>query len=159
MLDSILPVAQVYGMNTVLYERALEGMDEEVLRRRPSENGNPPLWIAGHLASVRFGIAGLLGQPRENPLGKTFVRGASVDAAALPDVEVIRKAWGEASALVRKGLEEATEELLAQPSPRKFPIDDATIRGAITFLCWHEGYHMGQMSLLRRCAGLAGLAG
>jgi hypothetical protein len=159
MLDSILPVAQIYAMNTALYERALEGMDDQVLRRRPSESGNPPLWIAGHLASVRFGIAGLLGQPRENPLGKTFVRGAAVDVAALPGLDVIRQAWAEGSALVRRGLEEATEDLLAQPSPRKFPMEDGSIRGAVTFLCWHEGYHMGQMSLLRRCAGLAGLAG
>jgi hypothetical protein len=159
MLDSIVPIAQIYGVNTALYDRALDGLDHDALRRRLSDTTNPPLWIAGHLASVRFGIAGMLGLRRENPLGKTFVRGSVVDVSALPDVETIRGAWTEGSALLRQGLEEATAEQLAQPSPRKFPIDDASLRGALTFLSWHEGYHLGQMSLLRRWHGLSGLAG
>jgi hypothetical protein len=160
MLDSILPIAQIYGVNTVLYERALEGLDAEALRRRPSANTNPPLWIAGHLASVRFGIAAMLGHQRENPLGRTFIRGSVVqDVEALPDLQAVRRAWSEGSALLRQGLEEATEVVLAQPSPRKFPIEDASVRGAVTFLSWHEGYHLGQMSLLRRWNGLSGPAG
>src|SRR5215216_3688563 len=119
MLDSILPIAQIYGVNTMLYDRALEGLDQEALRRRLSETTNPPLWIAGHLASVRFGIAHMLGHPRENPLGKAFVRGSVADVSALPGLETIRAAWTEGSALLQRGLEEATAEQLAQPSPRK----------------------------------------
>lgn len=159
MDDSVRPVAQLYGVNTQLLERALEGLDRDALRRQPGQGMNPPLWIAGHLASVRFSLCAMLGEARENPLGKTFFRGSPLDVEALPELEVIQTAWSEASAVLLRRLEEATPEQLASPAPRKFAIEDPSLRGTLTFLCWHEGYHIGQMSLLRKWQGLPGLVG
>ncbi len=159
MHDSLRPVAQIYGVNTTLLERALEGLDREALRRQPSEGMNPPLWIAGHLTSVRFSLCAMLGEPRENPWGKTFFRGSALDMEALPEIDAVRKEWSEISGVLQRRLEEATPEQLDAPAPRKFAIEDSTLRGGLTFLCWHEGYHIGQMSLLRKWQGLPGLVG
>ena len=159
MLESIQPVAQIYALNTRMYEQGVEGVDDQSLRRRPADGNNPLLWIAGHLASTRFGVCQILGVNREIPWGKTFFRGASVDPAALPAMEGIRESWREISGLLQQRLEAVSEAELAAPAPKRFPIPDTTVRGAVTFLGWHEGYHIGQMSFVRRWLGLPGLAG
>jgi len=159
MQDSIRPVAQLYGVNSGLFGRALDGLDRAALLRRPDEGTNPLLWIAGHLTSVRYSIHGLLGPALENPWGRTFFRGSALDLTALPEIDAIREKWDSLAPLLMERLEEATPEQLATPAPKAFPIEDRSLRGAITFLSWHEGYHMGQMSLLRRWLGHSGLAG
>jgi hypothetical protein len=159
MHDSVRPVAQLYGVNTQLLERALDGFDEAALRHQPAEGMNPPLWIAGHVASVRFSLCAVLGEPRENPWGKTFFRGSTLDVGALPAVDAVRATWADVSETLLRALEQASAELLDSPAPKKFAIEDPTVRGMLTFLCWHEGYHIGQMSLLRKWQGLSGLVG
>jgi hypothetical protein len=159
MHESVVTVAQLYGVSGTLYERGLDGVSREDLRRRPAEGTNPLLWIAGHLASVRISVCGLLGAPREVPWGKTFFRGSVVDTAGLPEIGGILETWREVTPVLHRRLEEVTAAELAAPSPRKFPIADDTIRGAVSFLAWHEAYHVGQMSFLRRWLGLSGLAG
>ena len=118
-----------------------------------------PLWIAGHVTSVRFSLCAMLGEPRENPFGRTFFRGAALELQALPEVGTVRETWAQVSALLLRKLDEATAAQLDAPAPKKFAIDDATLRGSLTFLCWHEGYHIGQLSLLRKWRGLSGLVG
>ena len=159
MHESIATVAQLYGVSGTLYERALDGLSREELCRRPGETTNPLLWIAGHLASVRISILGMLGAPREVPWGKTFFRGSVVDVDALPGIEGIREEWRAVTEALTRRLEEVTPDVLEAASPKKFPIPDPTVRGAVTFLAWHEAYHVGQMSLLRRWLGLPGLVG
>lgn len=158
MHPSIGPISQIFGVSNALYEKALAGLDRETLLKRPAVGTNPILWIAGHLASTRFGLAGVLGRPREFPLGKTFFRGAALgDLSTLPEIGPIQEAWRDISSLVMSRLEELTEAELGAPSPRVFPIPDSTIRGAITFLAYHEGYHIGQMAYLRKWLGFPGL--
>src|SRR6267154_1137403 len=72
MSSSLAPVEQLYAFNTRLYEKALEGLDRDQSLRQPTPNGNPILWIAGHLASSRFGIAAMLGHERPIPWSKVF---------------------------------------------------------------------------------------
>jgi uncharacterized damage-inducible protein DinB len=36
----------------------------------------------------------------------------------------------------------------------KFPIEDNTKFGALTFMVQHETYHIGQLGILRRALGL-----
>ena len=47
--------------------RPSDGLDEGALRRQPAEGMNPPLWIAGHVTSVRFSLCAMLGEPRDVP--------------------------------------------------------------------------------------------
>jgi DinB superfamily len=160
MSSSLAPVAQLYAFNTNLYEKALEGLDREQALRQPTPNGNPILWIAGHLASSRFGIAAMLGQERPLPWAKVFHRGSTLeDPSALPELSVVLEGWRDISAVLVPRLAAATDAELAPPAPRPFPIEDKTIRGAVTFLAFHEGYHLGQISYIRRGLGLSGLVG
>ena len=122
MHPSIVPISQIFGVSTALYEKALAGLDRETLLKRPGTGSNPLLWIAGHLASSRYGLAGVLGRPREFPLGKIFSRGAAPgDLSALPEIGPIQEAWRDISALLMSRLEELTDAEIGAPSPRSFP--------------------------------------
>jgi DinB superfamily len=160
MTSSLTPIAQLYGFNTGLFERALDGLDREQSLARPLPHGNSILWIAGHLASTRFGIARMLGREQPVPWGKVFHRGATADdAAALPELSIVLQGWRDISAVLVPRLLEITDAELEAPAPRAFSIDDKTLRGAVTFLAYHEGYHLGQISYVRRGFGLSGLMG
>lgn len=52
---------------------------------------------------------------------------------------------------------EATDMQLAAPAPRALPIADKSVLGALTFLTYHEGYHLGQIALLRKALGVTRL--
>jgi DinB family protein len=158
MHASIEPVAQLYQASDDLYQKALGGLDREQALRRPGEQSNPLLWIAGHLAWTRGRLCGILGVTVEFPWSEAFARGARPEEmSALPPLDEVQKAWREASARLMKRLDELTEADLAALAPRPFPIADRTIRGAITFLAYHEGYHVGQMSFIRKWLGFPGL--
>ena len=63
------------------------------------------------------------------------------------------------SAALGPRLAQLTDAELDTPSPRKLPIADASVLGAIGFLACHEAYHIGQLALVRKALGLGGLAG
>jgi hypothetical protein len=128
------------------------------LTRRLIEHGNPMIWIAAHLAWARCGMASMLGDKPSLPLPETFGRGAVVpDEEELPQTEQVLAAWHEVSDVLTKRLTDASEAQLAATSPRSFPIADKSVLGGIAFLLYHEGYHIGQMALMRKSLGLPGL--
>jgi hypothetical protein len=155
---SVVPVLEIIKLDTKLFEKALGGLDRQALVRPAVEHANPVIWIAGHLASARFGMAALLGEKRASPLAPVFGKGAQVpEEAALPQVDEVLAAWREISEILPTRLAEATEAQLAAPSPRRFPGGDQSVLGGLAFLTYHEGYHLGQLALIRKSLGLPGL--
>jgi hypothetical protein len=158
MNPSLVPLLDLLKLDTGLLERAIDGLQREQLLRRIPQGANPMLWIAGHLTSVRFGMATLLGEARTRPWGTMFGRGVPVpEDAALPQAAEVLSEWRTISEAVVRLMTAATDAQLAAPSPRPFPIADKTILGAVTFLVYHESYHLGQMALIRKGLGLPGL--
>jgi len=76
-----------------------------------------------------------------------------------PTLAEVRHVWQEITPLLVQAMENAGKEQLSAPAPRDFPIPDKTVRGAFLFLAFHESYHVGQMSYLRKCLGKDGLVG
>ena len=154
----IAPSVAIFGLNQRLLEKAVDGLSTEQLLSGVSEASNPILWIAGHLANTRFGLCAMLGRKLHRPWGDVFNRSATRPAAdGYPELSVIRGAWTEVSPVLMSRFEELTDAELLAPSPRRFPIPDNSMRGVIPFLAYHEGYHLGQISYIRKCLGLAGL--
>jgi uncharacterized damage-inducible protein DinB len=44
------------------------------------------------------------------------------------------------------------------PVTTQFPMPNATVLGVLTFLVQHESYHIGQLALFRKCAGLPAMS-
>lgn len=154
----IAPSVALYAVNTLLFEKGLEGLSRDQLLMCPSAASNPIFWIAGHLANTRFGLAAMVGRKLHRPWGDMFNRSAARPAeVAYPDLAVIRTAWDEVTATLVARFGEMTDADLSAPSPRPFPLQDGTLRGTIAFFAHHEGYHLGQIAYIRKSLGFPGL--
>ncbi len=140
-----------------LLHGAVEGLDDEQLRRRGSPHNNSMLWIASHLTTVRFVMARMLGLDLPIPWDGHFGRGAEFGTPE-PAMEEILTRFEQVTAALMDRYEQLGDEDLNAPSAR-FPSADRTIGGAIHFLTFHDGYHLGQLGFLRKMAGGSRLVG
>ena len=154
----IAPSVALYSVNNRLFDKALDGLSREQLLKSASESSNPLLWIAGHVANTRYGLSAMLGKKAHRPWGDIFNRSAArPPAEAYPELAVIRTAWNEVTSGLMARFEELTDAELSAPAPWPLPTPDGSIRGAIAFLAYHEGYHLGQIAYIRKWLGFPGL--
>jgi uncharacterized damage-inducible protein DinB len=151
----VAPLAEIFRLNTWLFHNCLAGMSAAQAEARLDDRTNSAAFIAAHVADTRFATAAWLGAPLENPLAAALegARGIT-DVATLPPLDVIVRAWDDASATIAARLEELPEEALDGPSPQRFPGASPSLLGALAFLAQHDSYHVGQLALLRKAAGL-----
>lgn len=154
-MESVLaPLADTFRLNTRLYLACLDGVPDEAARTRPNEHTNSLAFIAVHLVDSRHFLARYLGAPARNPFAELLEGARGIDdLAALPGVDEVRGAWRDVSAAVEARFAALTADELACPSPQRFPVDDTTVLGGVTFLAQHDAYHVGQMALLRKFLG------
>jgi hypothetical protein len=134
-----------------LLRAAVEGLSDEQLRRKGSPSNNDMLWIAAHLATVRHVMARMLGLDVPIPWEARFGRGAEARDPEPPIAEILAR-FDEASAALMDRYERLRDDDLNAPCGR-FPSTDQTVGGAIHFLTFHDGYHLGQLGFLRKMAG------
>ena len=78
--------------------------------------------------------------------------------AAYPSGHALLDGWKDAGELLAKALENAEEEKLAAPAPQPGPPSaDGKLSGTVSFMAWHETYHVGQVSYLCCWLGHKGL--
>lgn len=147
-------LADAFRMNTRLYRNCLDGVDDEAARRRPSVGTNSLAFVALHLVDSRHFVAGMIGAPAPHPFAALLQDARGIDnLLSIPRLTDIRDAWDAVSPVVEARLAALDDQELAAPSPQRFPLDDATVAGALTFLAHHDSYHVGQMALLRKYLG------
>jgi DinB superfamily len=151
MIKQLSHSALILNLNERLYNNALAGVTEQQAKQRLSDHNNPLNWLATHTVWARHNLAALLGKPGNNPYNGMFENFKAFDESMQFDsLENIKKEWAIASALVKEGLESATEEHLGADAPFKNPTGDHSIGGTIAFLAQHESYDIGQMGLLKK---------
>lgn len=150
-----------YAVQTLLFtrsvtEKLLDGIPEEKVCFQPAEASNHVLWQVGHLASAEMYFGGMIGAEgvhvpdAYNALfnEKPRPRGECPPYAAVLDT---MKATREAMlAWARSAPESALVVDLREKS--KGFINDP-IDGLIK-IGWHEGWHAGQISEIRKALGL-----
>jgi uncharacterized damage-inducible protein DinB len=148
----------MFRTNTDLIKRASDGIRPEDWFAKPGDASNHLLWISGHLVACRGIALKALGSQWSVPWNALFVRGAKpVAQDQYPAVEEIRKAWDDASEQLAASLASAPAEALAKPHDK--PSFDGTVAGFVAFLAFHETYHVGQLSYLRKWLGYGQLVG
>ncbi|HEU4561072.1 MAG TPA: DinB family protein [Longimicrobium sp.] len=154
------PLAAGFRLHTRLFLNCLGGLDEEAARARPNEQTNSIAFLALHLVDVRhytIGVAG--GAAPENPFAAVLAEVRSIEElAGYPPLAEIRHAWTAVSAALEQSLDVIGGDALAAASPQRYPVSDGTVAGALAFLLTHEGYHIGQMALLRKYLGHPAMA-
>jgi len=160
MHQTMTAVSDLYKLNTSVFDKVLEGFQDDRQFDRPAEKANSVNWVAGHMASSRYGVANMLGVNDKCPWGDLYDMGSDVaDISKYPSLDEIKSAWKEISAKVLKGLEDVEEEQLIKEPPWKAPGVEHSIRGSVAFMSFHESYHLGQLGYLRKIQDLEGAFG
>ena len=159
MDDRISSLADILRLNTRLFRNCLDSVTDAQAAVRPAPDTNNAAFVAAHLADSRFYLLKLLGAERENPLARYLAVGRSIDDLdKLPSIAETLAAWSDASHALRDRLELITAWELDQTVSVRFPMPNPTLLGALTFLVQHDSYHIGQLSLLRKHAGLPAMS-
>ena len=149
--------ANIEGMfktNTEIVKKTIEGILPEQWFLKPGDDSNHWMWVAGHLIISRGAVLKSLGDEWAVPWSSLFTRGAKLTVdGQYPAVEEIRSAWEEVSAKLLASLVGAPADVLAKPAPKGPPSFDGKISGLVAFLAFHETYHVGQVSYLRKWLG------
>ena len=155
----VAPLADILRLNTKLFRNCLEGMTDEQASIRPSATTNSAIFVAAHVADSRFFLLNVLGVELANPLAAYVAQAKSIDdVKQFPALAEIQSAWTAAARALRDRLAAVTSpEWDAKCGPR-FPAADQTMLGALAFLIQHDSYHLGQLALLRRHAGLPSMS-
>ncbi len=144
----------VFDRNLRVLTNLLDGIDDEAAQVRLVEGGSHLRWLLGHLVASRDGLLVRLGLERvwQADAARAFARGSAPELSGASD---------DTAVAVQLDRLRAQQERLAQAV---VDVEDAvfeqtsgqrTVADWFEFLAWHETYHLGQVTLYRRAAGLA----
>lgn len=159
MLEQLKPIAQSFRLGSGFIER-LTGDFQPADWRVKDAAGHDARWILGHLATYRHRALALMGRPVPEAAWEAhFMRGTQPGDVPgdLPVAEVLA-AFHAATPALDAGWEDLDPGVLARPTGRAVPGGDDSVGDVLRFLAFHEAYHLGQIGLLRRLAGRAGIA-
>jgi len=153
--------SQLLAVNSVLVNRAVEGLTDDELWQRPGDHSNPIYWLVGHITWSRNALLRLLGgELVAMPSAKLFERGVQVaPRSEFPPFADLYASFKNVNAALKARMEVAAESDLVAKAGYDFPIPDKSVRGAVAFLTFHDGYHVGQIAYLRSWLGKGQLVG
>jgi len=155
----VQPLAAILRLNTRLLLNCLDGLTDETARERHGEGVNSAAFIAAHVTDSRFFILRTLGGSLENPLSPFLDKAKTIDdITEWPSLDVVRAAWTAVSTAIEGIIDAASAEELETAVDARFPGVERTRLGALTFLVQHDSYHLGQLALLRKPAGLPAMS-
>lgn len=139
----------------------LAGVTHEESLRAPHGGGNCMNWVLGHIVYSRSGIARALGAAVLLPKDRAAVyeRGAAALTPSSPVVpfEELVALYGRYQEDHLARLAKLDAATLAREVPSLFRPEVPEPLGVfLSSLVFHEGYHVGQLGLLRRALGKPG---
>ena len=142
----------LFGVNHYATKANLEGISQAESLRQPDGGGHCMNWIFGHIVASRNGIFKLL---NESPIWADeqvgpYKRGTpeTQQANGMIELQNIHDDFDES----QKRLVAALERLTLEDYQKKIG-DKDTLGQKLSFLHFHEAYHIGQLGLLRRIVG------
>lgn len=151
----VTALAATLRLNTRLFDNCLEGLADDDARRRPGAGVNSPAFVAAHLTDARYLLLRQLGVERTNPFAAKIDKARSQeDIRDWPTLAEIHAAWHAVAAELDQRIAAMSAAELDAAVNVRFPVEWQTTFGVLTFLVQHDSYHVGQLALLRKHAGL-----
>jgi len=142
-------IANVYGFNSIQFNDRIGNVPDDLANNVVGKNTNPIVWIAGHLINSRVYILSLLGGTYDFPFAEVC-KGKYDSEKNYPSMQELTNHWKAINEKLDPLLANATDEQLESPIDFAPPGNDQTIRGVLIFLLYHEAYHFGQVTNLKR---------
>lgn len=136
-------------------ERQAEGLSHEDSLRQPPFRGNCLNWVLGHVAVYRGQVITALGG--EDPWPETLRRRYARESAPIGGEDAAPRRLEELLEDLKRSKEAIDGLLRALPAEALDTVFDTekgtTLAARLSFLAWHEAYHVGQTEQLRQLAG------
>ena len=148
-------ISGMFRANTDIISKAIADVRPEDWFRKPGDDSNHLMWVLGHVVVHRGKVLKTLGGEWDGSWEPMFSRGAPRmdDDAEYPTIDEMRAAWDQISQQLKSTLREAPADVLAQPAPEGSPSFDKKMSGIVAFYAFHDTYHAGQVSFLRKWLG------
>jgi uncharacterized damage-inducible protein DinB len=144
----------MFRFNTDIISKAIADVRPEDWFRKPGDDSNHLMWLLGHVVVHRGLVLKTLGGQWDSSWAPLFARGMQrVDDAEYPSVEEMNAAWSQISEQLKTALREPPEDVLTKPASEGSPSFDKKLSGSVAFLAFHDAYHAGQVSFLRKWLG------
>ena len=147
-------ISGMFRANTDIISKAIADVRPEDWFRKPGDDSNHLMWLLGHVVVHRGLVLKTLGGQWDSSWAPLFARGTQrVDDAEYPSVEEMNAAWSQISEQLKTALREPPEDVLTKPASEGSPSFDKKLSGSVAFLAFHDAYHTGQVSFLRKWLG------
>jgi uncharacterized damage-inducible protein DinB len=157
MTDLIRPLAETKRLSDFFVDLTTRDLsNEQAIRRTRDPDGASISWHLGHLCHARIELMQLLGTEVENTFEQLFDRtAAATDGGNYPSIAGLRQSWTRIANSTGGVLNSVTEEeLLAPLNQAPHPHEEKNVLGVLSYILWHEVYHIGQIGTLRTQLGL-----
>jgi uncharacterized damage-inducible protein DinB len=134
-------------------------IDESNQLHQPVPNGNHCLWILGHLAVTDNGMIGQIDESKQadkEGYWDLFGMGSqpTADADRYPSRQEVEAYLTERRETMLSLVEGLSDEGLAGPTSGFFTAVAPTLGGLLLMAATHDGFHNGQLSVIRRSLGM-----
>lgn len=153
-------IAQIYEFSYAAILRNLHGLSHEDSMISPEPAGNCINWVLGHMVTGRglvLMLAGASPASLTDEEAASYRRGSAAltDSGSAVDLVRLKGAFEETQQRLIPALQGLSDVTLSADVPEQFrrPPLTGTVGQAFVRLGYHEGYHNGQIGLLRRMAG------
>lgn len=154
METSFSNIKGMFKTNTDIINKAIADVKPDDWFRQPGNDSNHLMWLLGHIVVHRGLVLKTVGADWSASWASLFARGTErVDAAQYPSIEEMRAAWNQVSEQIKATLNESPAEVLGKPSAEGMPSFDKQVSGTVAFLAFHDTYHTGQISFVRKWLG------
>ena len=146
-------LSKMYGINLYATNLNLAGITHQESLVAPQPGGNCLNWNLGHIVASRADVLKLVGEAPvwSEEEGKPYARGSkSWDPGKARTLDTIVQDLERSQERLEKALTSMAPERLNEVQ------GDKPLGEKLAVLQFHEGYHIGQIGLLRRLLGKAG---
>ena len=150
-------VSQHFGLMYRTAAANLDGLTHELSLAQPSQGGNCANWILGHLMNVQNGVMQILGEKpvwESDQLARAGHDPITGPAEAIHWSTLRDKFLGSRESCLT-AISSLSDEALAEPVPHPFG-GTCSRAELLNLLAFHQTYHVGQLAISRRIAGLDG---
>ncbi|MBU1095037.1 MAG: DinB family protein [Bacteroidetes bacterium] len=159
MEKEIISSINILNLNTKLFTNCFNDVNDSMASKCINDAINPMNFIALHLLDARYYLAKFAGVHIESPYSQ-ITKGAEkpCDIKNYPPVNEMILNWTDIGNLLADTISNLKSDFLSSSYRTKFPVENKTKLGVITFLVQHESYHIGQLGLIRKLHGLPAMS-
>ncbi len=155
-------IANMYEFSYGAIKRNLDDVTNEESLVQPPGAGNCLNWVLGHIVTARNTVLKLAGAAPvvDEDVAAHYRRGSDPlqPDSKVPDLGTLRGLLSDTQHRLVPALAAMSDDALTQSVPEQLrrPPLTGSVAEALIRLHYHEGYHNGQIGLLRRLAGKEG---